>query len=65
MASRSIHHFIVYIPDEKCYGMVQSMGAFASTVRYNKDGIEYEVFMLNEDLVFLEDVSIGLEEEEF
>jgi hypothetical protein len=65
MTSRSIHHFIVYIPHEECYGMTKSMGAFASLVKYNKGGMDYEVFILNEELIFLEDISIGLEEEEF
>ena len=40
------------------------MGAYASLVKYHKDGIEYKVMILNEDLIFLEDISIGIEEEE-
>ena len=64
MPKRSIHHHIVYIEDEKCYGIVTNFGAHASKVRYKKDGIEYEVFMLNEDLLFIDDISIGIEEEE-
>lgn len=64
MPKRSIHHYIVYIEDEKCYGVTESMGAFASLVKYNKNGIEYKVMMLNEDLIFIEDINIGIEEEE-
>ena len=64
MPKRSIHHYVVYIQDEECYGVTESMGAFASLVKYNKNGIEYTVMMLNEDLIFLEDISIGLQEEE-
>lgn len=62
--SRSLNHYIVFIPDENCYGVTESMGAFASLVKYNSNGIEYKVLMLNEDLIFLEDISIGIEEEE-
>ena len=64
MASRSLHHFIVYIPDEKCHGVATSMGAHACLVTYQAGGIEYEVLMLNEELIFLEDIAIGIEEEE-
>lgn len=65
MPKRSIHHFIVYIHDEECYGVTESMGAFASLVKYNKGGIEYKVMMLNEDLIFLEDINMSIEEEEY
>ncbi len=62
---KSLHHYVVFIPDENCYGVTESVGAFASLVKYHSEGLEYEVFILNEDLIFLEDISIGLEEEEF
>lgn len=61
---RSIHHYVVYVIEEKCYGVTLSVGAHASLVRYQSDGIENEVFILNEDLLFLEDIAIGIEEEE-
>jgi hypothetical protein len=64
MSKRSIHNFIVYIPDEGCYGITENLGAFTSLVKYNKDGIEFKVTLLNEDLIFLEDIRIGIEEEE-
>jgi len=64
MSNRSIHHYFVYIEEEGCYGITENMGAYASLVKYNKDGIEYKVMILNEDLIFLEDISIGIEEEE-
>lgn len=64
MTSRHIQHHIVYIPDEQCYGITKSMGAYASLVTYNSDGLEYTVMILNEDLIFLDDITIGIEEEE-
>lgn len=57
------HHTIVYIPDEKEYGIIVSAGAYASTVRYNAMGIEYQVIMSNEDFIVVEDIIIGIEEE--
>lgn len=65
MTDKSIKHFYVYIIDEEVHGVVTNFGAHASRVKYEKDGISYEVFMLNEDLLFIDDISIGLEEEEF
>jgi hypothetical protein len=64
MTDRSIKYFYVYIIDENAYGIVTNFGAHASKVRYKKDGIEYEVFILNEELLFIDDISIGIEEEE-
>ena len=64
MTDRSIKYFYVHIIDENVYGIVTNFGAHASKVRYKKDGIEYEVFMLNEDLLFIDDISIGIEEED-
>jgi hypothetical protein len=61
---RSLHHFVVYIIDEQCYGVTLSVGAHASLVRYQTDGLENEVFIPNEELLFLEDIAIGIEEEE-
>lgn len=60
----SLHHYIVYIPDEQCYGTTSSFGAYASLVKYTKNGLGYETLILNEDLIFLEDIAIGIQEEE-
>jgi hypothetical protein len=43
----------VYIQSEKVYGTVKKMGAFASMVIYEIDGIQYEELLENEDLLFL------------
>jgi len=39
----------VYIQTEGVYGTIQSLGAFASMVTYNKDGIHYEELLENDD----------------
>ena len=50
----------VFIPDEDVYGYVINFSTYHSTVHYSVDGFSYEVIMLNDDLVFLEEI----EEEE-
>jgi hypothetical protein len=64
MSKRSIHQHIVYVTDEECVGIVEKLGAFSSLVKYNKNGFEYTINLLNEDLIFLEDIRIDIEEEE-
>lgn len=43
----------VYIQSEKVYGTVKHMGAFASMVKYEIDGIQYEELLENDDLLFI------------
>jgi hypothetical protein len=42
---------IVYLQDERVYGIIVSYGAYASKVRYMKNGIYYEVIVENEDII--------------
>lgn len=46
----------IYIPDEDAYGRIITRGAFASLVKYSLGGIEYEIMMLNEDFVVVEEI---------
>lgn len=46
----------IYIPDEDVYGEVVSEGAYASVVEYSLGGILYNVVMLNEDFVVVEEI---------
>lgn len=64
MSKKYISHFMVFIPDENCFGVTESLGAFASMVKYNKGGIEYTAMILNEDLIFVDDMKMSIEEEE-
>lgn len=43
----------VYVPSERVFGTIKKMGAFASMVSYEKDGIQYEELLENEDILFL------------
>lgn len=48
---------LVYLIEEKVWAkIVGAMGAYYSTVTYNKGGIDYEVLVENEDFVLWEDL---------
>ena len=55
---QNFNYTIVYLPDEKVYGEVISLGTYASKVHYIKDGFEYESIILNEDFEILEQINI-------
>lgn len=57
------NYIIVYLPDEKVYGEVISLGTYASKIHYVKDGFEYESIILNEDFEILEQINIEEVEE--
>lgn len=46
----------VYIIDEDVYGYIVRRGAYGSLIRYNIGGIEYEVMMLNEDFIIVQEI---------
>lgn len=47
---------VVWLDVEQVYGELIRLGAFFSTVKYVKGGIEYEVLMENDDFTLLEDL---------
>ena len=47
---------IVYIHSEACYGSVESMGAFASMVKYTKNGHEHEELMENDEFSIIDEI---------
>ena len=47
---------IVFIHSEQCYGAVEKLGAFASMVKYTKEGQEYEELVENEDFTIVEEI---------
>ena len=55
---------IVYIHEEKIYGTIDKMGAFASKVKYQKDGIDYEVNLENEEFSIIDEIVFEHVEEE-
>ena len=55
---------IAYIFDEKTTGTVELLGAYASTVRYIKDGTEVSEILNNEDFVIIDEIVFEHYEEE-
>ena len=47
---------IVFLHSEECYGTVEKLGAFASMVNYNKDGMEYSELMENEEFSIIDEI---------
>ena len=47
---------VVYIHSEKIVGSVEQLGAFASVVKYTKDGIEYEELLENDDFSIIDEI---------
>lgn len=55
---------VVFLNEEGIFGTIDKLGAFASTVRYKKDDIEYEVILENEDFVIVDEIVFEHIEEE-
>jgi hypothetical protein len=48
--------YIVFIHSEQCGGVVEKLGAWASIVRYTKDGIEHNELMENEEFTIIDEI---------
>ena len=46
----------MYIYEERVYGTVDKLGAFASLVKYNKDGIDCEVLLENDEFAIVDEI---------
>lgn len=55
---------IVYLHNENIYGSVEKLGAFASIVKYEKDGIEYNELFENDDFSVVDEIVLVHYEEE-
>lgn len=42
---------IVFLQDEQVFGTIVTQGAFASKVKYEKNGVSFEVWVENEDIL--------------
>ena len=47
---------IVYIHEEKSFGTSEQLGAFASVVKYKKNGIEVEELIENDDFAIVDEI---------
>jgi hypothetical protein len=54
----------VWLHEEQVYGDVESLGTYASVVRYKKDGIDYEETIENSDFTIMDEFVISHVEED-
>ena len=47
---------IVFIHLEQCHGTVEKLGAWASIVNYNKNGIGYSELMENDNFTIIDEI---------
>jgi len=55
---------IVWLPVEQTYGYLVELGAFFSTVKYTKDGVDFEILMENNEFEFLEDTLVEYDDDD-
>lgn len=56
---------IVFIHDLGLYGSTEKLGAFASIIKYTKDGIEYEELIDNDEFSIMDELVFTHVEEEY
>lgn len=47
---------VVYLQEEKCFGTVENLGAYASVVRYKIDEEEVEELFDNKDFIVVDEI---------
>ena len=55
---------IVFIHKESVYGSCEKLGAFASVVKYIKDGVEQDVLLENDEFSIMDEIVFEHVEEE-
>lgn len=55
---------IVFIHELRLWGTCESLGLYASKIKYQKDGIEYEETLDNEEFTVMEEIVIEHQEED-
>lgn len=55
---------LVYLPDEDCFGILVSYGAYVSRIQYQSGGIDYDVLLENDDFMPWYEASIPFEEDD-
>jgi hypothetical protein len=57
-------YLIVFLHEDQVYGDVESLGTYASIVKYTKDGIDYEELIENSDFTIMDEFVISHVEED-
>jgi hypothetical protein len=55
---------IVWIYEESVYGNIISEGVYASLIRYQKDGIDHQVYLENDEFIVMDEIGFEHVEEE-
>lgn len=55
---------IVFIHSERVYGSIESLGLYASKVKYIKNGVEVEEILENDDFTVMDEIIFEHVEEE-
>jgi hypothetical protein len=55
---------IVWLHEEQVYGDIESLGTYASKVRWSKNGVDHEELMENSDFTIMDEFVISHVEEE-
>lgn len=55
---------IIWIISESVYGNIVQEGLYASLVRYQKDGIDYKVYLENDDFIVMDELGFDHIEED-
>lgn len=64
MSENNFNYPMVYLYEEGILGSLIKYGAYSSTVRYDIDGILYEIVLLNEDFEIVQELDLGIEDYE-
>jgi len=47
---------VVFLHEERLYGTIESLGTYASKVKYKKDGEEIEELVENDDFTVMDEI---------
>jgi hypothetical protein len=64
MSENEYNYPMVYLYEEGILGSLMSYGAYTSNIRYELDGVTYNVAMLNEDFEIIQGLDLGIEDYE-
>jgi hypothetical protein len=55
---------IVFLHEERVYGEIESLGLYASKVKFSKNGQDYEELIENDEFTIMDELLISHVEEE-
>jgi hypothetical protein len=64
MSENEYNYPMVYLYEEGILGSLISYGAYTSSIRYEINGIVYDVVLFNEDFEIVQELDLGIEDYE-